>query len=278
MPDQYPVHEPKEGTAWESVDIGNGKSLSLYPFTRYSIRYLYEHALTKGQQTPRYIIRDIIEPFVGDVLRDRSAFPCDGDYCRPLLGYDQSLPELINNQISGQKEQDRMLRFLSVWGNGRPEISVDVEPRQISGIPETYLKEFGLPLIHFDRTAGAGSQQQPAQVVPVPGKTAAQVQPVSDDKRQRYEAAYALLQRWRAGEVVDFSVTTGAVGVLNLAMGILNDYAWSAINWQDWGVTADHEQRVKKARRNLSAWKGRPAAIACTRCHLTGTACTCSAP
>ena len=58
----YPVHTIKEGENWETVSIDYGKELCLYPFTKNSIRYLYQYGLTKGHQTPRYIIRDIIEP------------------------------------------------------------------------------------------------------------------------------------------------------------------------------------------------------------------------
>ena len=39
-PEDYPVHEVKEGTAWEVVEIADGKKLCLYPFTKNSIRYL----------------------------------------------------------------------------------------------------------------------------------------------------------------------------------------------------------------------------------------------
>ena len=73
--DSYPVHEVKEGAEWEFVKIKGGKELCLYPFTKNSIRYLYKYGLTQGHQTPRYIIRDIIEPVVTDILVDKNNFP-----------------------------------------------------------------------------------------------------------------------------------------------------------------------------------------------------------
>lgn len=73
--DTYPVHEVKEGGEWEFIKIKGGKKLCLYPFTKNSIRYLYKYGLTQGHQTPRYIIRDIIEPVVNDILVDKNNFP-----------------------------------------------------------------------------------------------------------------------------------------------------------------------------------------------------------
>ena len=74
-PEDYPVHEVKEGTAWEVVEIADGKKLCLYPFTKNSIRYLYNEDLREGFRTPRYIIRDLIEPVVTDILNNPMAFP-----------------------------------------------------------------------------------------------------------------------------------------------------------------------------------------------------------
>lgn len=249
--ESYPVHAISEGANWDSVTIAQGKTLCLYPFTRSSIRYLYVHALTNGHQTPRYIIRDIIEPVVKDVLENPSGFP--GDYCT-LVGYDHSLPELIGNQVSDSNEQRRLLRFLAIWGNGRPEIVETDQGNMISGIPEACFGDFHLPTIQFQRkvdggtpdggTGGGGTGVHP-EPSPLPPN------PIPDEKKERYEQAYAQLQRWESGEPIDFSVTTGVVGTLRDALKALNGYVYSAINWLDWGIPSDHIDRIKKGKAEL---------------------------
>ena len=245
----YPVHIASEGSNWDSVTIAYGKSLCLYPFTRSSIRYLYAHALTNGHQTPRYIIRDIIEPIVKDVLDDPSNFP--GDYCS-LVGYDHSLPELIGNQVTDKNEQRRLLRFLTIWGNGKPEVSTAAQGKTVSGIPEVLFGDFNLPMIQFSRVVEAKKpeQQQRGQEAESNDTTTPQ-NDIPKEKIERYEQAYRLLQRWEAGEPIDFSVTTGVVGTLRDALKSLNSYAFSSINWLDWGIPADHIDRIKKGKAEL---------------------------
>ena len=63
-PEDYPIHDVVEGKNWEYVQIGHNKNINIYPFTKRSIMYFYNNVLQKGHQTPRYIIRDIIEPVV----------------------------------------------------------------------------------------------------------------------------------------------------------------------------------------------------------------------
>lgn len=244
----YPVHAASEGSNWDSVTIAHGKSLCLYPFNRNSIRYLYVHALTNGHQTPRYIIRDIIEPVIRDVLDSPSSFP--GDYCT-LIGYDHSLPELIGNQVSDKNEQRRLLRFLTIWGDGKPEISVSDQNKMISGIPETYFSDFNLPTIHFSRTVSVAVQKQEKQEVISANEETDQRKEIPKEKIERYEQAYRQLQRWESGEPIDFSSTTGVVNTLRDAVKTLNRYAYSAINWLDWDIPSDHIDRIKKGKAEL---------------------------
>lgn len=72
---EYPVHEVVEGKNWEFVPIPYEKKLCLYPFSKNSIKYLYKNVLIRGHQTPRYIIRDIIEPVISDLIYNASNFP-----------------------------------------------------------------------------------------------------------------------------------------------------------------------------------------------------------
>ena len=122
LPSEYPIHTVKEGKEWDCIDVDPHVQLNLYPFSKASIMYLYKNNLTKGHQTPRYIIRDIIEPVMNDILNNAASFP--SDFC-PLIGVNTALSFQIHNQVRDTDLADRMLRFLTIWGNGNPERETD---------------------------------------------------------------------------------------------------------------------------------------------------------
>ncbi len=142
----YPVHEVKQGKNWEFIKIMHDKKLCLYPFTKNSIKYFYNNVLTKGQQTPRYIIRDIIEPVIYDLINNLHKFP---SIKINLLNVDTALSFSIHNQIKDEPLADRLLKFLCVWGNGSPMSYQKNGVTYVAGIPETILTELGLPLLRF---------------------------------------------------------------------------------------------------------------------------------
>ena len=74
-PEDYPIHDVVEGKNWEYINVGHEKKINIYPFTKNSILYFYNNVLEKGHQTPRYIIRDIIEPVVRDAIFNKENFP-----------------------------------------------------------------------------------------------------------------------------------------------------------------------------------------------------------
>lgn len=80
--------------------------------------YFYNNVLQKGHQTPRYIIRDIIEPVVRDAIYNKENFPSlDID----IVNHNQTLTFRIHNQIDDQELGNRLYKFMSIWGNGKPE-------------------------------------------------------------------------------------------------------------------------------------------------------------
>jgi hypothetical protein len=67
---EYPVHE--FGYEWSDFYEYRGKRIDLYPFTKQAIKNLY---MSMGDhKTPRYIIRDIIEPAVNEIIYDKTQF------------------------------------------------------------------------------------------------------------------------------------------------------------------------------------------------------------
>ena len=101
--ENYPVHTAD--FEWESFNL-NGKRINLYPFTQKAIENLYQNMTV--QKTPRYIIKEIIEPAINDVIANKGLFPLF------LEKWHRSLHE---NQES--KILDALSRMENVKGNNK---------------------------------------------------------------------------------------------------------------------------------------------------------------
>lgn len=254
-PEDYPVHEVKEGAAWEFVEIADGKKLCLYPFTKNSIRYLYNEKLSVGFRTPRYIIRDLIEPIVTDILNNPMDFP-SGKY---TAGADPTIANLIRSQVKDVKQRERLRAFLCIWGNGQPDQYTEDGVTYISGIRKDILEELNLPIISL--TEVSAPQQEAATVVEskkstviLPEKREPEVvTSVSAQMQEKVGAATDALMQWSSGKKIDVSANVGTSGVLRAALEDMNAFLFSAIDWQAEGISMDHVNKVKKTSVKIVA-------------------------
>lgn len=254
-PEDYPVHEVKEGAAWEFVEIADGKKLCLYPFTKNSIRYLYNEKLSVGFRTPRYIIRDLIEPIVTDILNNPMDFP-SGKY---TAGADPTIANLIRSQVEDVKQRERLRAFLCIWGNGQPDQYTEDGVTYISGIRKDILEELNLPIISL--TEVSAPQQEAATVVEskkstviLPEKREPEVvTSVSAQMQEKVGAATDALMQWSSGKKIDVSANVGTSGVLRAALEDMNAFLFSAIDWQAEGISMDHVNKVKKSSVKIVA-------------------------
>ena len=252
--DTYPVHEVKEGVEWEFIKIKGGKKLCLYPFTKNSIRYLYKYGLTQGHQTPRYIIRDIIEPVVNDILVDKNNFP---SIKYNIVNVNTTLSYRIHNQIKDEIQADRLLRFLSIWGNGEPDQYTQDNVVYVSSVKKSILTELGLPELTLsqvetpvnvpkDAQSGKNSETSPSGGV---NNNSLSVIPLKI--QERVSKANAELVNWTNGQAIDISANVGTSGILRAAQGDMCTYLFSSINWQAEGVSMDNISKVKASRSTL---------------------------
>ncbi len=245
-PEEYPIHDVIEGSNWESVSIGNRKTLCLYPFTKHSIQYLYKNRLSKGHQTPRYVIREIIEPVVRDVLESKNSFP-SADY--QIVNIDTTLNFKIHNQIKDNEMADRLMRFLSIWGDGKPDQYTKNDVIYISSIRKDILEEFGFPAISLSET-DAPAERYEQDDTPL-GQAAFNAKPTeyvaaTPERQKRITDANGVLAKWVNGQPIDASGTGGISGLLREARLSMGSFLLSAINWQAEGVSADDYQKLKK--------------------------------
>ena len=246
----YPIHVMKEGKNWETVTVEYGKELCLYPFTKNSIRYLYQYGLTKGHQTPRYIIRDIIEPVIADVLNNKSGFP---SIRFNLVNVNTTLSYRIHNQVKDEQTADRLLRFLTIWGNGTADQYTENGVVFLSAVRKDILDEFGLPEISLSEAQPPAinhPESDPNPVAPSPGPEIEH--PVIPVKiQERVSKANTELTKWTNGGIIDISANVGTGGILRAAQGDMCDFLMSAVNWQAEGISNDNITKIKNSSVRL---------------------------
>ena len=261
-PEDYPVHDLVEGKNWEYVNVGYNKEISIYPFTKRSILYFYNNVLQKGHQTPRYIIRDIIEPVVRDAIFNKESFPSvDID----VINVNQTLSFRIHSQVSDEKTINRILKFMSVWGNGKPDQYEENGRTYIAGIPKDAFDDFNFPSLNMDIVqAPVHAEKQvdvTAQTVHNVTAEASETDAVDTSvplaKIKKLDAANKLLTKWTNEHSIDISATVGASGTVHSAIyDEIPDYLYSAINWQAEGVTTNNAKKVKESSLLFVALEG----------------------
>lgn len=259
--EDMPVHEDKDHDHWDKFKLASGKQISLFPFTQNAVINLYE--AMSDHKTPRYILRDIVEPAVNEVLHDISSFP---KFC---LGWHSSLPESVENRIgnivqSTQIAQElkadyrkRLVAFMSFWTNKTLDVTSN---GCIAGIKTKIFFEldFGEFVSKLTRTA---TIRKVADPVPVPDKTSVSqptndevvevtvepVQPVKpivkeqpkiDPKNQKdYDSFRANVISWHrdGGNLIRFVPIRDQI----------SNFVYDAINWQQEGIPLDSRNRFK---------------------------------
>lgn len=259
--EDMPVHEDKDHDHWDKFKLASGKQISLFPFTQNAVINLYE--AMSDHKTPRYILRDIVEPAVNEVLHDISSFP---KFC---LGWHSSLPESVENRIgnivqSTQIAQElkadyrkRLVAFMSFWTNKTLDVTSN---GCIAGIKTKIFFELDFgefvskltstatvrkvadPVPDSDKTSV--SQPTNDEVVEVtvepvqPFKPIVKEQPKIDPKNQKdYDSFRANVISWHrdGGNLIRFVPIRDQI----------SNFVYDAINWQQEGIPLDSKNRFK---------------------------------
>lgn len=262
--EDMPVHEDNDHDHWDKFKLASGKQISLFPFTQNAIINLYD--AMSDHKTPRYILRDIVEPAVNEVLYDASSFP---KFC---LGWKSSLPEFVENrignivqstQIAQEQKADyrkRLVAFMSFWTNKTLDVTSN---GCIAGIKTKIFFEldFGdfvskltstATVIEIDAHAsaqiktGSGEASDTGTVEvtidPKPSvqhvKPIAKEQPKIDPKNQKdYDSFRANVIAWHrdGGNLIRFVPIRDQI----------SNFVYDAINWQQEGIPLDSKNRFK---------------------------------
>jgi len=248
--DEMPVHEDNTHEHWDSFTFASKRKISLFPFTKNAIINLY-YAMT-SQKTPRYILRDIVEPAINEVIYDISAFP------RFCIGWRSSISETVENRIgnivSSLKIPDetkadyrkRLVTFMSFWTNKTLDVTDD---GCIGGVKTIAFMElaFGDFVAQLTSTATIKSSNKPPKediateesipsvINELPIKPTIVEKPLIDDKSQKeYDSFKENVITWHrdGGKLIRF------VQIRNE----ISSFVYDSINWQQEGVPLDSKK------------------------------------
>ena len=150
-----PIHHDTNGEKWGYYDFDHHRRVSLYPFTRNAIINLY--AAMPRQKTPRYILQDIVEKAVNEILFRKEFYPM---FCLEWrTGSSETLEKRISNivgatDIENKSEYyNRLMKFVGFWSNGTIDLTED---DCIGAIPSTVYEDLGFSV--FAKYIKANSQ------------------------------------------------------------------------------------------------------------------------
>lgn len=239
---EMPIHSDLNADIWGSYEL-EGRRMSLYPFNERSIKLLFR--AMPNAKTPRYIIREIIEPGVNEIITSPSEFPSFCMNWRSPMDEVEKEPEL-NMIINSVKElavsendkakiRSRVSSLIGFWGNCKLAVSKNGALAGINkaifiqiGLNEVYNK-FGKNTEPEDDTLivekDSSSTETSSQVIAPPVVT---IDPEQEKRKQDYNAFRNCVLRWHTDKVklVRFQEVRDEIC----------SFAYNTINWQQSGV------------------------------------------
>lgn len=248
---EYPVHELLEGDGWDSVDCDNGKRLNLYPFTKNAIRNLVSVRLSEARRTPRYLLRDVLEPVLKDALYNVDNFPSK-NLKLSVSNPNTALRNFIIQSVGENNDLiDRLIIFTGIWGNNKNETYEKEGIKYIAGIPTKIYEDLNLPILQLNSVEPPKMNHEAKEIVDHRDQKdekdmAEPVKNVSPEMMSRMNEATKNIEEWAQGSVsaIDISMTSGAVGELHRAVDAISDFVFNGIDWQLYGISNDDIFRV----------------------------------
>lgn len=209
---------------WEIIDY-LGKKISLYPFTKKSILSLYNSM--DEHKTPRYILREIIEPIISELVDDKGfVFYHLQNKNIPLSDNQISRIDRLITELNLENDFDHYKKraecFIGFYGNGKFEKIGN----KIIGIEKKLYDEFGFSDLYnkLDETVSIGVDDN---VDPIILKTESN-QIIKKEENNEYNSFKKMLNNWY--EKNDLFIS-------RYVLESLNSIIISSINWQQYNVS-----------------------------------------
>lgn len=250
-PEDMPVHEDSEHDCWDKFKLTSGKQISLFPFTNNAIINLYD--AMPAHKTPRYILRDIVEPAVNEVLHDVSSFP---KFCS---GWRYALPESVENRIlriAGEQKSDyrkRLVAFMNFWTNKTLDVTSN---GCIAGIKTKIFFELGFGEF-VDKLTSTATVKEAVDSAPVserisPIQTTGTVRseetaaPVVKKQSEIDPVSQKNYDSFRANVIEWHHDGAKLIRFVSIRESISN-FVYDAVNWQQEGIPLDSKNRFKNS-------------------------------
>jgi hypothetical protein len=259
LDEDYPIHECVEGKYWDYYELNDGKRLNLFPFSQNAITNLYVCILEEAHRTPRFLLRDIVERVLKDYIYNRDGFP----------GFQIERPDYIpgwnpvehrnhlNRNVMNPDESRRLQNFIRIWGNANVYETVDTETNEtyLGGINKKCYRDFNLPPISGlkisrnetqdvkNYSENYGKKEESSKIAntgqrkPSMNNSYAEI---SNQAQIDYQLGLDTLDVWIAGGYLNVGATTKDVINITRARDEINVFLFSAINWQQEGVSLDN--------------------------------------
>ena len=238
---EYPVHVVKEGSYWDVVRIKNDVELPLYPFSKNAIINLYKNSLNNNQRTPRYIIKNIIEPVVREIINIPEKFPTKR-FDNP--GLNIPLYQRLEQSYNDKEVVERLFTFMDVWGDGSFEKTIIDEYEYLASINVKVFEELKLPVLTGTPSIKIIKKPEDSDGQKIDNNTIKQGE-VSKENQEKYKKVLTALNEWKDGKNLEIIATGGTTGIIKKALDKLQNTLISSISWQVEGVSVDNALRVK---------------------------------
>lgn len=240
-PSKMPVYETEFD--WESID-----NLSLYPFTKRSIVNLYNNM--DEHKTPRYILREIIEPVVNEILDDKNKLFYYFRNRRTSLNDNQitrisnTVDELDLKPEDKELFKSRAISFIGFWGNGNISKNGD----KIVGISKKIYEEFGFSKLYekLSLTVENSESSDDVDVItiePIKNKNI----PTKVKENKKYQDFKKQLDGWYNKKEVFINP--------RYLLDELNKIIIGSINWQQYGISKQIIKMIEDSSLKLLSFE-----------------------
>ena len=263
-PESYPVHTENIGQYWDTYSL-NGHDVSLYPFSKHAIQFLYNNC-DPDKRTPRRIMQDIILPYVEEILQSTKKFPSREINLRAKEIKLRNKTRALWND----PQYSRLLRFMTVWGNGTNDQEEKNGITYVGGIAQSIYKDLGLPDIkgevaaapenksetpdtRLDNETDVNDETDGKQIISKPLDDANEDTKISSKQRERLKRAEEELSKWvnNSSYTLDVTATTKGARDFNEARKNINNFLYNVIDWGAEGVPADALTKISTAKERF---------------------------
>lgn len=253
---ELPIHNDPNADIWGYFDL-DGRKMSLYPFNERSVKLLFKSM--PYAKTPRYIIREIIEPGVNEIISSPKEFPafCSG-WHSPMDEVEKekeqnSIINSVNDLKISDDEKTRMrLRasaLIGFWGDGNLRIAQDgllagIDKRiyEQVGLGEVYSKLYGqVTTVKSDTPKKNDPPRETSDNIIKPPVVT--VDPELEKRKKDYNSFRTYVQKWHTekGKLVNFQLVRDEIC----------SFVYNTINWQQNGIPLVLVDVIKSSNNKL---------------------------